>query len=93
VIQVDGEAPDRSRATFFSALRAEGIGANVHYIPVPWHPYYQRRGCRKGDWPVAERAYERMLSLPMFPAMTDADVEDVIVAVGKITGAFRRAAR
>ena len=71
-------------------LRAEGIGVNVHYIPVPWHPYYQRLGYGKGHWPVAENEYARLLSLPIFPGMTARDVDDVIVAVGKVVGWFRR---
>jgi len=78
------------RAEIFRALRAENIGVNVHYIPVPWHPYYERLGFRRGGWPVAEDAYERILSLPIFPAMTDADVEDVVHAVEKVLGHYRR---
>ena len=78
------------RAEVFRALRAENIGVNVHYIPVPWHPYYESLGFRRGGWPVAEDAYERILSLPIFPAMTDADVGDVVHAVEKVVGHFRR---
>ena len=78
------------RAEVFRALQAENIGVNVHYIPVPWHPYYATLGFRPGAWPLAEGAYERMLSLPIFPAMTDADVEDVVHAVEKVLGHFRR---
>jgi len=78
------------RAEVFRALRGENIGVNVHYIPVPWHPYYERLGFRRGGWPVAEDAYERILSLPIFPAMTDADVEDVVHAVEKVLAHFRR---
>ncbi len=78
------------RAEVFRALRGENIGVNVHYIPVPWHPYYERLGFRRGGWPVAEDAYERILSLPIFPAMTDADVEDVVYAVEKVLAHFRR---
>jgi UDP-4-amino-4,6-dideoxy-N-acetyl-beta-L-altrosamine transaminase len=78
------------RAEIFRALRAENIGVNVHYIPVPWHPYYRELGYRRGGWPVAEDAYERMLSLPIFPAMTDADVDDVVRALDKVLGHFRR---
>ncbi len=78
------------RAEVFRALRAENIGVNVHYIPVPWHPYYESLGFRRGGWPVAEDAYERILSLPIFPAMTDADVRDVVHAVEKVVGHFRR---
>ena len=73
-----------------ASLRAENIGVNVHYIPVPWHPYYERLGFRRGGWPVAEDAYERMLSLPIFPSMTDADVDDVVHAVDKVLGHYRR---
>ncbi len=78
------------RAEVFRALRGENIGVNVHYIPVPWHPYYERLGFQRGGWPVAEGAYERILSLPIFPAMTDADVEDVVYAVEKVLAHFRR---
>lgn len=76
------------RADVFQALRAENIGVNVHYIPVPWHPYYQRLGYRRGAWPVAEDAYERLISLPMFPAMTDHDIADVCEAIRKVVGYF-----
>jgi dTDP-4-amino-4,6-dideoxygalactose transaminase len=78
------------RAEIYRALRAENIGVNVHYIPVPWHPYYESLGFRRGGWPVAEGAYERILSLPIFPTMTDADVDDVVRAVEKVVGHFRR---
>jgi dTDP-4-amino-4,6-dideoxygalactose transaminase len=78
------------RHAIFQALRAENIGVNVHYIPVPWQPYYQRLGYSKGQWPVAESAYERMISLPIFPAMKDRDVEDVISAVIKVIKHFRK---
>lgn len=78
------------RAEVYKALRAENIGINVHYIPVPWHPYYQALGYKRGEWPVAEAAYERMISLPIFPSMSDDDVEDVITAVNKVVGYFRK---
>jgi perosamine synthetase len=73
----------------FRALRAENIGVNVHYIPVHMHPYYRDRfGYKGGEYPVAEAAYEQLISLPMFHGMTDEDVEDVIHAVGKVATAF-----
>lgn len=78
------------RAEIFKALRAENIGVNVHYIPVPWHPYYQKLGYAKGQWPVAENAYERLISLPIFPAMSDRDADDVIEAARKVVLHFRR---
>jgi perosamine synthetase len=77
------------RAEIFRALRAENIGVNVHYIPVHNHPYYRDRfGDRRGQFPVAEDAYERLISLPMFHAMADQDVRDVIGAVEKVLGHY-----
>jgi len=79
------EALSADRSQFFRALRAENIGVNVHYIPVHFHPYYRDRfGYKGGEFPVAEHAYERLISLPMFHGMTDRDVEDVIAAVTKV---------
>jgi len=77
------------RAEVFRALRAENIGVNIHYIPVHLHPYYRERfGYKGGEFPVAEAAYEQLLSLPMFPAMTNADVDDVVRAMGKVLEHF-----
>lgn len=74
--------PRHSRDRLFLHLRQRGIGANVHYLPVHLHPYYRRRfGCGKGQCPAAERAYEDILSLPMFPSMTDGQIDQVIDAV------------
>ena len=77
------------RAEVFNALRAEGLGVNVHYIPVHLHPYYRSRfGYRGGEFPIAETAYGRLISLPMFHGMTDEDVDDVILAVEKVMNYF-----
>jgi len=72
------------RGEVFQALRAENIGVNVHYIPVHQHPYYRERSKSKESYPVAEHAYERLISLPMFHSMTAQDVEDVIHALVKV---------
>ena len=88
LLDLDRLADDRR--AIFAALRAEGIGVNVHYIPVYWHPYYQRLGYPKGLCPVAERAYERLLTLPLFPAMEDRDVEDVVTAVRRVITHYAR---
>jgi perosamine synthetase len=90
VIQLNLKALRVGRAEVFNALRAENIGVNVHYIPVPWHPYYQKLGFAKGMWPMAEKAYERILSLPIWPGMTEADIDDVIAAVTKVLHHFQR---
>lgn len=89
-VLLDLERLAADRRAIFSALRAENIGVNVHYIPVYWHPYYQRLGYQKGLCPVAEGIYERLLTLPLFPRMEDRDVEDVIAAVTKVLGYFSR---
>jgi len=79
------------RAQIFRALRAENIGVNVHYIPVHLHPYYRDKfGYKGGEFPVAEDAYERLISLPMFHAMSDQDVKDVIAAVTKVVSTYSR---
>jgi dTDP-4-amino-4,6-dideoxygalactose transaminase len=77
------------RTSIFRALRAENIHVNVHYVPVHLHPYYRTKfGFRGGEYPVAESNYERLITLPLFPTMTDQDVEDVLSAVNKICRHF-----
>lgn len=76
------------RPEIFKALRAENIGVNVHYIPIPWLTNYQKMGYSKGQLPVAESEYERIISLPIFPSMSDDDVSDVIAAVQKVLQAY-----
>lgn len=73
------------RDKVFARLRSEGIGANVHYAPVYLHSFYQSRGYKKGMAPVAEAASRRILTLPMFPAMTRADVVRVAAALERAT--------
>ena len=90
VARLNTAAVTVGRTELFAALRAENIGVNVHYIPIPWMSYYAKLGYRRGQWPVAEGEYERMLSLPLFPAMTDADVADVLEAVTKVWKRYRR---
>jgi UDP-4-amino-4,6-dideoxy-N-acetyl-beta-L-altrosamine transaminase len=91
-IRLDHGRLRADRGQVFQALRAENIGVNVHYIPVHRHPYYSERfGYRGGEYPVAEDAYERLISLPMFHGMTDDDVDDVIRAIDKVMSHFRDA--
>jgi perosamine synthetase len=90
VIRLDLNMLTVDRGGVFAALRSENIGVNVHYAPVPWHSYYRNLGYEPGSWPVAERTYEEILSLPIFPAMSDKDAEDVISAVDKVLTAYRR---
>jgi dTDP-4-amino-4,6-dideoxygalactose transaminase len=79
------------RAEFIEALKAENIGAAVHFIPVHLHPYYRDKlGFRAGMFPNAEWVYEREISLPLYPKMTPADLEDVAAAVLKVVHWKRR---
>jgi len=78
------------RRTVLAALRAENIGAAAHYVPAYWHPYYQALGYRRGLCPRAEAAWERLVTLPLFPAMTDADADDVVEALRKVLGHYAR---
>jgi perosamine synthetase len=75
-------AEDVDRGAVFTALRAAGVGTNVHYIPVHLHPFYRERlGTGPGLCPVAEAVYEHILSLPMFPALTDEACAVVVQAL------------
>ncbi|HWD25609.1 MAG TPA: UDP-4-amino-4,6-dideoxy-N-acetyl-beta-L-altrosamine transaminase [Rhizomicrobium sp.] len=76
------EGLDRAKA--FAHLRAQGIGANVHYAPVYLHSFYRARGYAPGLCPVAEEAYRGLLTLPMFPQMSQGDVQRVVDALATI---------
>jgi perosamine synthetase len=85
VVRFDPQQVGRARADIFAALRGANIGVNVHYIPVHLHPYYRQHfGTAPGQCPVAEAAYEQIISLPMFAGMSDDDVEDVVAVIQKV---------
>jgi dTDP-4-amino-4,6-dideoxygalactose transaminase len=76
-----------SRADLAQGLKERGIGTSVHYYPIHYHPYYRENyGFKQGDYPVTEREFERILSLPLFPKMSEGDVERVVGAVREIVG-------
>lgn len=79
VIRVLGNR-ENHRAVFES-LRAQGIGVNLHYIPVHTQPYFQQMGFRKGDFPMAEAYYNEAISLPMFPNLTEQQQEEIVKAL------------
>ena len=83
-VLIDFTAAGRDRAAVMNGLRERGIGTQVHYIPVPAQPYYRQLGCDPAAFPGAARWYERELSLPMFPAMTDDDVDRVVAALADV---------
>lgn len=72
------------RKEIFEALQKENIGVNVHYLPVYLQPYYKNLGYEKGLCPIAEEYYDRILTLPLHPSMSERDVSDVIKAVNKV---------
>ncbi len=88
ILRIVPEKLKIDRRQFFDALGAENICCNVHYIPTYYFPYYERLGYKRGICPKAEKLYEEIISLPLYYAMTDQDVEDVIHAVTKIAGYY-----
>ena len=74
------------RREIFEGMRAAGIGVQVNYIPVYWHPVFARQGYQRGQCPNAERFYAQELSLPLFPDLTDSDVDRVIETLLKLIG-------
>jgi perosamine synthetase len=91
VLRIHPEKLSIDRDRFISELKNRGIGTSVHFIPLHLHPFYQKRfGYKLGDFPVAEAEYARALSLPIYPTMTDAEINAVIQAVADVTNMFRR---
>jgi UDP-4-amino-4,6-dideoxy-N-acetyl-beta-L-altrosamine transaminase len=84
VIQLGQSAAGGSRRAVFEDLRARGIMVNVHYIPVHLQPYYRNLGFRRGDFPQAERFYERAISLPLFYDLTEAQQDQVCETLGEL---------
>jgi len=91
ILKLNLEKLSIDRAEFIEELKAEQIGTSVHFIPLPMHPYYRDKfGFKKGDFPQAETTFERIISLPLYPKMSKQDTEDVIEAVQRIVGRFRK---
>jgi dTDP-4-amino-4,6-dideoxygalactose transaminase len=88
-LQLERLTCDRDR--FIEELRAENIGTTVNFIPIHFHPHFRDTlGLGPGSFPVAEDAYRRAITLPLFPRMSDGDVADVCAAVRKVTAHYRR---
>ncbi|MDE6312069.1 MAG: UDP-4-amino-4,6-dideoxy-N-acetyl-beta-L-altrosamine transaminase [Lachnospiraceae bacterium] len=90
ILRIKPELLNCDRKQFYDAMAAENVCCNVHYIPVYYHPFYEKQGYQRGLCPKAEKLYEEMMSLPLYYAMSDQDVEDVISAVGKIVSYYRK---
>ncbi len=90
IIRLDLDRLTCTRREFYDAMSAEHVQCQVHYVPVHYFPFYQERGYKKGICPNAEHVYEGIMSIPLYPMMTDDDVESVIRAVRKITDWYRK---
>ena len=91
VLRLNLERLRVSRNQFIEELKARNIGTSVHFIPVHLHPYYRDRyGYKPEDFPVACREYQRIVSLPLYPRMSDQDVQDVIDTVADVVRNLRR---
>lgn len=90
IMKLDLDKFKVGRKEIFEALLAENIGVNVHYLPVYLHPYYKKLGYEKGLCPNAEDLYDSMITLPLYPGMSNNDFYDVINAVNKVLGYYRK---
>lgn len=89
IIRLDLTKLNCTRREFFDAMSAENVQCQIHYVPVYWFPYYRKLGYEKGLCPKAEEIYKGIMSIPLYPGMTDRDVEDVIQAVKKVVQWYR----
>lgn len=83
VIRIPATQTSVTRRQVFDSMQNDGVGVNVHYIPVYSQPYYQQLGVSSEDFPAADRYYEEALSLPMYPGLTEADQNHVVTALRK----------
>lgn len=90
IIQLRLDRLSCTRREFFDAMSAENVQCQVHYVPVYWFPYYKNLGYKRGLCPNAEEMYKGIMSIPLYPSMTDQDIEDVICAVKKVIENYRK---
>lgn len=90
IIRLDLDKLSCTRREFFDAMSAENVQCQIHYVPVYWFPYYQHLGYQKGLCPNSEEVYKGIMSIPLYPKMSDQDAKDVICATEKIIKFYRR---
>ena len=83
VIRLQLDRISKTHRQVFEALRAQGVGVNLHYIPIHTQPYYARMGFKVGSFPQAERYYSEAISLPMFQTLTNAQQDAVVDALSR----------
>ena len=84
VIQIDNINTSITRRKLFEYMRSEGIGVNVHYIPVHTHPYYKQKGFEVGDFPNSEKFYQNAISLPIYPSIDKKQLKKVVLSLKAI---------
>lgn len=90
IIRIDFDKLNCTRREFFDAMSAENVQCQIHYVPVYWFPYYKYLGYERGLCPTAEEIYKGILSIPLYPMLTDGEVEDTIHAVRKIASYYKK---
>ena len=90
IIRLDLDKLNCTRREFFDAMSAENVQCQIHYVPVYWFPYYKHLGYERGLCPNAEEVYKCILSIPLYPMLTDGEVEDTIHAVRKIVNYYKK---
>ena len=90
VIRLNFDNISCTRREFFDAMSAENVQCQIHYVPVYWFPYYEHLGYKKGLCPNAEAVYKGIMSIPLYPKMTDRDVEDTVHAVKKVCSFYAK---
>lgn len=88
IIRLDLDKLTCTRREFFDAMSAENVQCQIHYVPVYWFPYYKHLGYKEGLCPNAEEVYKGILSIPLYPSLSDSDVDDVIEAVKKLVNYY-----
>jgi len=86
VIKLNIEKIGKKRDEIFQALKQNGIGVNVHYMPIYLHPYYESLGYSKGLCPVSEDIYQRIITLPIYPLLTNTEVEKIHKTITELLG-------
>ena len=90
ILRLNLELLKCDRREFFDALYAENVCPQVHYLPVYWHSYYEKLGYEKGICPEAEAFYNEVMSIPLYPSLSDEEVQDTIKAVKKVVAYYRK---
>jgi dTDP-4-amino-4,6-dideoxygalactose transaminase len=84
IIRLKADKLNISHKEFFESMRNNGIGVNLHYIPVHLHPFYEKFGFKKGDFPESEKYYSEAISLPIFPNLSHKDQHKIVDVISNL---------